>query len=39
MAKLTNVKTLDMMNGEITKVAYDGAEYAKVESGKKEISL
>lgn len=27
MAKLTNVKTLDMMNGEITKVAYDGVEY------------
>lgn len=30
MAKLTNVKTVDMVNGEITKVAYDGAEYAKV---------
>lgn len=32
MAKLTNVKTVDMVNGEITKVAYDGAEYAKVDS-------
>lgn len=31
MAKL-NVKVLDMQNGEITKVAYEGAEYAKVES-------
>lgn len=30
MAKLNGVKTLDMVNGEITKVAYDGAEYAKV---------
>lgn len=27
MAKLTNVKTVDMVNGEITKVAYEGAEY------------
>lgn len=35
MAKLTNVKTVDMVNGEITKVAYDGAEYTKVESGEK----
>ncbi|MGE7843922.1 hypothetical protein ACQKNX_24450 [Lysinibacillus sp. NPDC093712] len=32
MAKLMNVKTVDMVNGEITKVAYDGAEYAKVDS-------
>lgn len=31
MAKLNGVKTLDMVNGEITKVAYEGAEYAKVE--------
>lgn len=30
MAKLENVKTIDMVNGEITKVAYEGAEYAKV---------
>lgn len=30
MAKLNDVKTLDMVNGEITKVAYDGAEYARV---------
>lgn len=30
MAKLNGVQTLDMVNGEITKVAYDGAEYAKV---------
>lgn len=29
MAKL-NVEVLDMNNGEITRVAYDGAEYAKV---------
>ncbi|MFJ7665276.1 hypothetical protein ACIQXW_23240 [Lysinibacillus sp. NPDC097162] len=35
MAKLTNVMTVDMVNGEITKVAYDGAEYAKVDSGEK----
>ncbi|KMM63414.1 hypothetical protein ACH95_00870 [Bacillus glycinifermentans] len=31
MAKLDCVKTLDMVNGEITKVAYDGAEYERVE--------
>lgn len=31
MAKLNGVKTLDMVNGEITKVAYEGAEYAKVD--------
>lgn len=30
MAKLNGVKTLDMVNGEITKISYDGAEYAKV---------
>ncbi|MEH6941640.1 hypothetical protein [Bacillus sp. JJ722] len=30
MAKLNGVKTIDMVNGEITKVSYDGAEYAKV---------
>lgn len=30
MAKLNGVKTIDMVNGEITKVAYDGAEYALV---------
>lgn len=30
MAKLNGVKTLDMVNGEITKVAYDGAEYEKI---------
>lgn len=29
MAKL-NVEVLDMANGEITKIAYEGAEYAKV---------
>lgn len=33
MAALTGVKTIDMVNGEITKVAYNGAEYAKVENG------
>ncbi|WP_440097465.1 hypothetical protein [Bacillus paralicheniformis] len=32
MAKLEGVKTLDMVNGEITKVAYGGAEYVKTES-------
>ncbi|MEC0478940.1 hypothetical protein [Bacillus licheniformis] len=32
MAKLAGVKTLDMVNGEITKVAYNGAEYVKTES-------
>ncbi len=31
MAKLNGVKTLDMVNGEITKVAYGGAEYVKAE--------
>lgn len=31
MAKLNGVKTVDMVNGEITKVAYEGAEYAKVD--------
>lgn len=31
MAKLAGVKTLDMVNGEITKVAYNGAEYERVE--------
>jgi len=31
MAKLTGVKTLDMVNGEITKVAYNGIEYVKVD--------
>lgn len=31
MAKLENVKTIDMVNGEITKVEYNGEIYAKVE--------
>ncbi|TXK69925.1 hypothetical protein [Bacillus amyloliquefaciens] len=31
MAKLNGVKTLDMVNGEITKVSYGGAEYVKAE--------
>ncbi|MFL6977068.1 hypothetical protein R7M47_05335 [Bacillus inaquosorum] len=31
MAKLQGVKTLDMVNGEITKVSYGGAEYERVE--------
>ncbi|MEC0718996.1 hypothetical protein P8882_01745 [Bacillus haynesii] len=30
MAKLQGVKTLDMVNGEITKVAYERAEYERV---------
>ncbi|MED4579079.1 hypothetical protein P9480_09985 [Bacillus atrophaeus] len=37
MAKLEGVKTLDMMNGEITKVAYDGAAYERVE-GSAQVS-
>ncbi|MFP3875736.1 hypothetical protein U5N54_03450 [Bacillus paralicheniformis] len=39
MAKLTGVKTLDMVNGEITKVSYDGAEYVKTESPVQEGDL
>lgn len=35
MAKLEGVKTLDMVNGEITKVAYGGAEYERVEGKAK----
>ncbi|WP_406595221.1 hypothetical protein [Bacillus velezensis] len=35
MAKLDGVKTLDMVNGEITKVAYGGAEYERVEGEAK----
>lgn len=31
MAKLNGVKTVDMVNGEITKVSYDGVDYVKVE--------
>lgn len=31
MAKLTGVKTIDMVGGEITKVEYNGELYAKVE--------
>jgi hypothetical protein len=34
MAKLSGVKTLDMINGEITKVEYDGAVYES--AGKKD---
>lgn len=30
MAKLNGVTTVDMTNGEITKIAYEGEEYAKV---------
>ncbi len=36
MAKLNGVKTLDMVNGEITKVAYGGAAYERVE-GEAEV--
>ncbi|WP_226568190.1 hypothetical protein [Bacillus stratosphericus] len=35
MAALKGVKTIDMKNGEITKVAYDGAEYERVEGEAK----
>jgi hypothetical protein len=31
MAKLSGVKTLDMVNGEITKIEYNGEMYAKVD--------
>lgn len=37
MAKLTGVKTLDMVNGEITKVAYDGAEYERIEGDVRRV--
>ncbi|SIR92785.1 hypothetical protein [Bacillus velezensis] len=37
MAKLNGVKTLDMVNGEITKVAYGGAVYERVEGRAKEF--
>ncbi|URD63475.1 hypothetical protein [Bacillus velezensis] len=39
MAKLNGVKTLDMVNGEITKVAYGGAEYVKAEGLPKKGDL
>lgn len=39
MAKLNGVKTLDMVNGEITKVAYGGAEYVKTEGLSKKGDL
>ncbi|WP_350303601.1 hypothetical protein [Bacillus pumilus] len=35
MAALKGVKTLDMKNGEITKVSYEGAEYERVEGDAK----
>lgn len=31
MAKLNGVSVIDMVGGQVTKVAYDGAEYARVE--------
>ncbi|AYQ17715.1 hypothetical protein OIO07_20570 [Bacillus paralicheniformis] len=37
MAKLHGVKTLDKVNGEITKVAYDGAEYERVEGTPRSV--
>ncbi|QAR52075.1 hypothetical protein BAE_04370 [Bacillus aerophilus] len=36
MAALKGVKTLDMVDGEITKVSYEGAEYERVE-GEAEV--
>ncbi|MCY9008344.1 hypothetical protein MOE50_04920 [Bacillus inaquosorum] len=39
MAKLEGVKTLDMVNGEITKVSYGGAEYVKTDSPVQEGDL
>ncbi|MEK5308359.1 hypothetical protein [Bacillus sp. FSL M8-0326] len=35
MAALKGVKTLDMVDGEITKVAYEGSEYERVEGDAK----
>lgn len=35
MAALKGVKTIDMVGGEITKVAYEGAEYERVEGDAK----
>ncbi|MCY7439397.1 hypothetical protein [Bacillus altitudinis] len=35
MAALTDVKTIDMKNGEITKVSYEGSEYERVEGDAK----
>ncbi|UNY40617.1 hypothetical protein KLEB271_gp58 [Bacillus phage vB_BauS_KLEB27-1] len=35
MAALKGVKTIDMKNGEITKVTYEGAEYERVEGDAK----
>ncbi|MEC3606677.1 hypothetical protein P9126_06655 [Bacillus glycinifermentans] len=37
MAKLEGVKTLDMVNGEITKVSYNGAEYERVEGNARRV--
>lgn len=37
MAALPDVQTIDMVNGEITKVAYGGAEYAKVDGKPSEV--
>ena len=37
MAKLNGVSTLDMTNGEITKIAYEGEEYTKVVAERKGI--
>ncbi len=39
MAKLEGVKTLDMVDGQITKVEYGGAVYEKVEGDAKEGDL
>ncbi|WP_025851632.1 hypothetical protein [Bacillus velezensis] len=39
MAKLDGVKTLDMVNGKITKVAYGGAVYVKAEGLPKKGDL
>ncbi|MGQ5176970.1 hypothetical protein ACSQ7W_11775 [Bacillus halotolerans] len=39
MAKLEGVKTLDMVNGEITKVVYDGSTYERLEGEAQEGDL
>ncbi|MFP3840301.1 hypothetical protein U5N22_08595 [Bacillus safensis] len=39
MAVLRGVKTLDMVDGEITKVSYEGAEYERVEGDAKDGDL
>lgn len=39
MAKLENVKVLDMVNGEITRIEYEGDIYSRVEGGKSDLRI